>query len=338
MAYTISKPKTLHGQSQRMAPPSGRSPLVGILAENMLRGKDLLGIADLNVQDIELILDVAQLLKLHKFDDTQTMFAKGQTLAMLFEKPSLRTRVTFEAGMIQLGGSAINIEGKLGERESVADVARNLDRWLDGIMARVFDHATLMKLAEFANVPVINGLSDKEHPCQAFADFLTIKEHKQTLDGVKIAFIGDGNNVANSLALMAAKLGCEFVIACPDGYEPDQVLWKMATEIATTTGAKIWKTSSPSEAVSGADVVYTDTWISMGQEAEEAERVKHFAGFQVNCSLLKNAKDDAIVMHCLPAHRGQEITNEVIDGPQSVVFDEAENRLHVQKAIMALLL
>jgi ornithine carbamoyltransferase len=325
-------------QSQRMAPAATRSPLLKVLNENSLRGKDILGIKELSTAEIELILEIAGLLKENKFDDTQTMFAKGQTLAMLFEKPSLRTRVTFEAGMIQLGGSAINIEQKLGERESVADISRNLDRWIDGIMARVFEHQSLVELADNAKIPVINGLSDIEHPCQALADFLTIKEYKSTFAGVKIAFIGDGNNVANSLALMAAKLGADFVIACPKGFEPSKAIWNAALEFAKESGAQLSITNSPTAAVENADVIYTDTWVSMGQESEAAHRAALFAPFQVNAALVAAAKPDAIVMHCMPAHRGQEITDEVMDGPQSVVFDQAENRLHAQKAVISLVM
>jgi ornithine carbamoyltransferase len=325
-------------QSQRMAPPVGKSPLLKVLHEDQLRGRDILGIADLSAKELNLILEVAALLKANKFDDTQTLFGRGQTLAMLFEKPSLRTRVTFEAGMIQLGGSAINLEGKLGERESIPDIARNLDRWLDGIMARVFDHKSLVQLADNAKIPVISGLCDIEHPCQALADFLTLQEHKGEVQGLTIAYIGDGNNVANSLALAAAKLGCNFIVACPTSYEPLKELWEKALQEAKITGAKLTIVNDPVEAVKGADAVYTDTWVSMGMEAESAVREKIFAPYQVNAALLKHAKPDAIVMHCLPAHRGYEITDEVIDGPQSVVFDEAENRLHVQKAILSLVL
>lgn len=325
-------------RSQRMSPPAGRSPLVKILSEDSLRGKDLLSIADFSKEELDLILETAALLKEHKFDETQTLFSKGQTLAMLFEKPSLRTRVTFEAGMIQLGGSAINLEGKIGERESVADIARNLDRWLDGIMARVFDHETLTNLATNANIPVINGLSDLEHPCQAMADFLTMMEHKGNLSGTTIAFIGDGNNVANSLALTAAKLGVNFTIACPEGYEPPAAVWNDVLECAEQSGARVKLTHDPIQGAEGADFIYTDTWVSMGQEAEYAERKNAFAKFQVNGAFIMATSPKALVMHCLPAHRGEEITDEVMDGSQSVVFDQAENRLHVQKAVIALIM
>lgn len=324
--------------SQRMSAPHGRSALNYIFAEDRLRGRDIIGIEQLSKEELLLVVQVANDLKQNKFDGTQTQFSKGQTLAMLFEKPSLRTRVTFEAGMTQLGGSAIYLEGQLGIRESVHDVAKNLDRWLDGIMARTFDHNTVLQLAENAKVPVINGLSDREHPCQAFADFLTLQEHKGKLEGLKLAFVGDGNNVVNSLVLFAAKIGMHFAIACPAGYEPVKDIWAAAMALAESTGSKITITHDPIEAVTGADAVYTDTWVSMGQEEESEKRIKDFDGFQVNSKLLSAAKSDAIAMHCLPAHRGYEITDDVLDGKQSVVFDQAENRLHAQKAVIALTL
>lgn len=258
-------------------------------------------------------------------------------MTMLFEKPSLRTRVTFEAGMTQLGGHAINIETKLGERETIADVGKNLERWVDGIMARTFEHSTVLALAANANVPVINGLSDKEHPCQALADFQTLIEHKGIKD-IKLAYVGDSNNVSNSLLLLAATLGVDFSMGCPHKYEPQASIWMKALELAKISGAEITLSNDPYEAVANADAVYTDVWTSMGQEAEAKEREKIFAPYQLNAELMKHAKSDAIVMHCLPAHRGLEITDEVIDGPNSVVFDQAENRLHAQKAILALVL
>ncbi len=324
--------------SQRMAPPQGRSALADVLGETRLRGRDILGIEQLTAEEIELVLDVAARLKTHKFDETQTLFAKGQTLAMLFEKPSLRTRVTFEAGMTQLGGHAIYLEGKLGIRETVPDVARNLERWIDGIMARTFDHQAVLELAEYAQIPVINGLSDKEHPCQAFADFQTLAERRGELAGLTLSYVGDGNNVAHSLALLAAKVGTHFRLACPEGYEPDAQLWQTALDFASETGAILTLTHNPAEGVENADAVYTDVWASMGQEDEAAERAQIFAPFQVNTTLMAHAKPDALVMHCLPAHRGEEITAEVLDGPNSVVFDQAENRLHAQKAILSLVL
>ncbi len=325
--------------SQRMAPPAReRSDLYDILGETRLRGRDILGIEQLSQDEIGLILDVAARLKTHKFDETQTLFAKGQTLAMLFEKPSLRTRVTFEAGMTQLGGHAIYLEGKLGVRETVPDVARNLERWIDGIMARTFDHQAVLELAEYAQIPVINGLSDKEHPCQAFADFQTLAERKGELAGLTLSYVGDGNNVAHSLALLAAKAGTHFRLACPEGYEPDPQLWQAALGFASETGAALTLTHDPAEGVKDADAVYTDVWASMGQEDEATERAQIFASFQVNAALMAFAKPDALVMHCLPAHRGEEITAEVLDGPNSVVFNQAENRLHAQKAILSLVL
>jgi ornithine carbamoyltransferase len=326
-------------KSQRMqAPEKFISALAKVQSINSLRGMDIMGIAQLSAPEILLILETAALLKANKFDETQTQFAKGQTLAMLFEKPSLRTRVTFEAGMTQLGGNAIFLEGKLGVREAVSDVASNLDRWVDGIMARTFDHQTIVELAANADIPVINGLSDLEHPCQALADFQTIKEQKGSFDGLKIAYVGDSNNVSNSLMLCAAKLGVDFVIGCPPAYSPVPAIWSKAVKAAKKTGAQISVVHDPIVAVADADVVYTDTWVSMGQESESAIREPIFAPYQVNKALLQHAQPDAIVMHCLPAHRGMEITSDVLDGPQSVVLEQAENRLHAQKAILTLVL
>ncbi|MDQ2686542.1 MAG: ornithine carbamoyltransferase [Armatimonadota bacterium] len=321
-----------------MAPPRGHSPLADVLHEHRLRGRDIIGIEQLTRDEILLILDVAARLKANKFDATQTQLAQGQTLAMLFEKPSLRTRVTFEAGMTQLGGHAIYLEGRLGLRETVPDVAHNLDRWIDGIMARTFDHQTVLDLAANAGIPVVNGLSDREHPCQGLADFQTLAERRGKLEGLKLAYVGDGNNVAHSLMLMAAKLGTHFSLSCPEGYEPDAELWQMALGFAAETGATLTLTHDPKEGVADADAVYTDVWASMGQEEETAARAQAFAAFQVNAELVSGAKPDALIMHCLPAHRGEEISAEVLDGPNSVVFDQAENRLHAQKAVLALVL
>ncbi len=339
-AINTAKVTVKSGKPQRMANPEGVSPLAFVLDEHSMRGKDIIGIEQLSATELLLILDVAAKLKANKFDATQTLFAKGQTLTMLFEKPSLRTRVTFEAGMTQLGGHAINIETKLGERETIADVGKNLERWVDGVMARTFEHSTVVALAANANVPVINGLSDKEHPCQALADFQTLIEHKgiKGLKDIKLAYVGDSNNVSNSLLLLAATLGVDFSMGCPHKYEPQASIWMKALELAKISGAEITLSNDPYEAVANADAVYTDVWTSMGQEAEAKEREKIFAPYQLNCELMKHAKPDAIVMHCLPAHRGLEITDEVIDGPNSVVFDQAENRLHAQKAILALVL
>ena len=327
--------------SQRMAPTRGRSALADVLEEPRLRRRDILGIEGLTRDELLLILDVAARLKANKFDETQTQFAKGQTLAMLFEKPSLRTRVTFEAGMTQLGGHAVYLEGRLGVRETVPDVARNLDRWVDGIMARTFDHQAVLELAQSAGIPVINGLSDREHPCQALADFQTLAERTggpDRLAGQTLAYVGDGNNVAHSLMLLAAKVGTHFRLGCPEGYGPDPALWQAALDFAAETGAVLSVTHDPAEAVRDAGAVYTDVWASMGQEEEAAARAQVFAPFQVNAALMAQAKAGALVMHCLPAHRGEEISAEVLDGPQSVVFDQAENRLHAQKAILSLVL
>jgi len=307
-----------------------------------LRGRDLLGINDLTSEECMALLQLAAEMK-------QTTRAGGEVirwkrphlLAMIFEKPSLRTRFTFEAAMVQLGGHAIYLspsEIGLGKRESVADVARNLERWCQAIMARVFAHQTLIELAENAKVPVINALSDLEHPCQALADFQTLIEHKGEAKGKHLVFVGDGNNVAHSLMLLAAKLGTHFTIACPEGYEPNAHILNLAREIAAATGALITVMRDPKEAVRTADAIYTDVWASMGQEHEAEQRKQVFMPYQVNAKLLKAAKPGAMVMHCLPAHRGEEITDEVMDGAQSVVFDQAENRLHAQKAVLAALI
>jgi ornithine carbamoyltransferase len=308
---------------------------------NTLRGRSLTRITDLSSDEVKLLLDAADLLKRTIKEDptAHQSILPGRTLAMIFEKPSLRTRVTFETGMTQLGGHAIYLapsDIQLGVRESIPDVARNISRWCSAIMARVFAHSTIVGLAENASIPVINALCDLEHPCQALADFQAIREHKGDLKGLKLAFIGDGNNVANSLMLFAAKVGTNFAIACPKGYEPLEEVVNTARELAKESGATIEVVNDPFEAVAGADALYTDVWASMGQEAERAERARVFAPYQVNAELVAAAKSDAIVLHCLPAHRGEEITDEVLDGPQSVVLDEAENRLHAQKAVLAL--
>jgi ornithine carbamoyltransferase len=257
----------------------------------------------------------------------------GKTLAMIFEKPSLRTRVTFEVGMTQLGGYAVYLtpnDIRLGERESVADIARNLERWVDFVMARTNAHATLDELATHAKVPVINGLSDMRHPCQVLSDCFTLMERRGRLDGARVAWLGDGNNVANSWIAVAPRFGFAFALACPPGYEPDHA----TVEKARREGATIEISTDPHDALRGADVIYTDVWTSMGQETEAAKRQADFKPYQVNTAALRQAKSDAVVMHCLPAHRGEEVTGEVIDGPQSIVFDQAENRLHVQKGVL----
>lgn len=307
-----------------------------------LKGRDLLSIDDLSPEQCADLLKLAADMKQKSRVGTELVrWKRPHLLAMIFEKPSLRTRFTFEAAMVQMGGHAIYLspnEIGLGKRESVADVARNLERWCQAIMARVFSHQTLAELAEHASVPVINALSDREHPCQALADFQTLIEHRGDPKELHLVFVGDGNNVANSLMLLSAKMGAHFTIACPNGYEPDEAIARRAREIAQQTGAQITVTHEPKEAVRTADAIYTDVWASMGQEHEAEQRKRVFAPFQVNADLLQSAKPGAIVMHCLPAHRGEEITDEVIDGPQSVVFDQAENRLHAQKAVLAALI
>ena len=261
----------------------------------------------------------------------------GKTCALIFEKPSLRTRVTFEVGLIQLGGRGVHLVGReigLGTRESVPDVARNLSLWVDGIMARVYSHSTITELARHASVPVINGLSDREHPCQALADFFTLWERGVDFATVRIAWIGDGNNVCHSIMILGALLGAEIVVACPPGYEPD------AGVVATVRrgGGRLEVTEDARAAARGADVIYTDVWTSMGQEAEHEQRLEAFSRYQVNDTLVGFAKASALVMHCLPAHRGEEITDTVLDSKQSIVLEQAENRLHAQKAVLLHLL
>lgn len=295
---------------------------------------------DLSGEEIRTILELAVQMKRERLSRRTHAALQGGTIALVFEKPSLRTRVTFEVAMHELGGFAVYLgaaEIGLGQRETVADVARNLSRWVDGIVARTFAHRTLEELAEAADVPVVNALSDREHPCQVLADLLTIHEKFGTFRGVTVAWVGDGNNVCHSLLLGAAKVGLRVRVATPEGYAPDPAIVAVARAEAERTGAEIQLVHRPEEAVRGAQVVYTDVWTSMGQEAEREERRRAFAGFQVNRDLLA-ASPGALVMHCLPAHRGEEITDEVLDGPQSIVLDQAENRLHAQKALLALLL
>lgn len=324
--------------ANNVAPFVGATPYQPFVSSTVLRGRDIQTIDELTVQEIELILQCAEVLKSKPKDPAQKTIAEGKTMAMLFEKPSLRTRVTFEVGMQQLGGTALFIEGKLGVREAICDVARNLQRWVDVIMARTFEHDTVLELAQHAQIPVINGLSDLEHPCQALADLLTIKEHKGKLAGLTVAYVGDANNVANSLMIGCLKMGANFVIACPSSFAPSDEVICAAAKASAESGAKLRIMHDPVAAVQRADVVYTDTWVSMGQEHETESRKLVFAPYQVNSTIVREAKPDAIVMHCLPAHRGCEITDEQLDGPQSVVLDQAENRLHAQKAILTLIL
>jgi ornithine carbamoyltransferase len=303
--------------------------------------RHFLAIADLSKTEIENLLDLSLKLKKERAKGGNKPVLAGKTLGMVFQKPSLRTRVSFEMAMHHLGGQAMYLspaEIGLGQRESVPDVARVLAGYVDGIMARVFDHQHVLTLAEHSKVPVINGLSDYNHPCQALADVLTILEHKKRLAGLTVAYVGDGNNVATSLAHLCARLGMNFRIGTPNDYElPTPVVIK-ARELAAESGSQIFETVDPYEAVHEADVVYTDTWTSMGQEAETEKRKAVFPPYQVNATLLSKAKPDAIVMHCLPAHRNHEITDDVADGPNSVIFPQAENRMHAQKAILASLL
>ena len=302
-----------------------------------MKGKDLLSISDLSTEEIRLLISDAVDLKARGWLSR----LNGKTLALIFEKPSLRTRVSFEVAMRQLGGECLYLspaEVGLGKRESVPDVARVLSRYVDVIVARTFSHQTLELLAGSASVPVINALSDLEHPCQALADLLTIYEKKGELEGLTLAFVGDGNNVAHSLLLAASLAGMNFRIASPDGYRVDEKILSLAQGYALGSGAEIFLTEEPGLAVSGADVVYTDVWASMGQEAEAEQRRQVFASYQVNGELLSLAKGDAILMHPLPAHRGEEVAEEVLDSHKSVVFDQAENRMHLQKALLAQIL
>jgi len=297
--------------------------------------KDFLTVLDFTTEEILATFELASNMKANipKYFDA----LKGKTLALIFEKPSLRTRTSFDVGIQQLGGFSIYLspaEINLGKRESVYDVAKNLERMVQGIMIRTFAHQIVEDMSKWSSIPIINGLTDMYHPCQAMADFLTIQEVKGKLQGLKLCYVGDGNNVAHSLMNAGARLGVDVTISCPRGYEPNMIAFQNAVEAAKETGAKIEVVHDPKLAVKGADAVYTDVWASMGQEAEAAERRKIFMPYQVNQELMNNANDDAIFMHCLPAHRGDEVTDEVIDSDYSVVFQEAENRLHAQKAII----
>ncbi len=302
--------------------------------------RDFVSISDFSAAEIDKLFQLSRELKEHMKKGKEHHPLKGDVLAMIFEKPSLRTRVTFETGMVQLGGHAIYLSPQdiqLGKRESVPDVAQNLSRWVNCIMARTFSHETVVDLAKHATVPVINALSDREHPCQILADFLTMLEHKGSLTDLQVSYVGDSNNVCNSMILFAALYGLKLNVAAPRGYEPVQHILERAHEIKRGD-YQITVSNDPKAAVVDADVIYTDVWASMGQESEREERLRIFRDFQVNADLLSRAKDDVIVLHCLPAHRGEEITDEVIDGPHSVVLDEAENRLHTEKALLVTLL
>jgi ornithine carbamoyltransferase len=301
-----------------------------------LRGRDFLSVEDFSRQQISRIFALAAGMKRRPASYSQKL--KGKMLALIFEKPSLRTRTTFAVGMKQLGGDSILLtqaDINLGKRESVYDVAKNLERWVDGIMIRTFAHDICTSIADYADIPVINGLTDLEHPCQALADYFTVMERRKNLQQLKLAYIGDGNNVSHSLMLCAARLGATFFVGTPEGYKPQDQIMMRAKELAEVSGGSIVWTSDPVEAARDADMIYTDAWASMGQEHEADVRKEIFRPYQVNRMLFSNAKPDALFMHCLPAHRGEEVTDEIIDSANSVVFEQAENRLHVQKAILA---
>lgn len=301
--------------------------------------RDFLSVRDFTPEEIHQTLHVAAEMKSHPEKFASSL--RGKTLALIFEKPSLRTRVTFDVGIQQLGGFSVYLspaEINLGKRESIHDVAKNLERMVQGIMIRTFAHQIVVDMANHASIPIINGLTDYLHPCQAMADFLTLQEIKGSLTGLTLCYVGDGNNVAHSLLFAGARLGVNVTVACPEGYKPADEVVRLASDDAASTGATIRVTHDPADGVRGADAVYTDVWASMGQEAEAEARKKIFKPYQVNAALMAKAKKDASFLHCLPAHRGDEVTDDVIDSRASVVFQEAENRLHVQKAILHFLM
>jgi ornithine carbamoyltransferase len=303
-----------------------------------LKGRDFLALADYSPEEIRYLIDLAIDIKRKQKAGEVYQPLRGKTLGMIFEKSSTRTRVSFEVGMYQLGGHALFLSRndiQLGRGEPLWDTAQVMSRYLDGIMIRTFAHRNVIELARGATVPVINGLTDYAHPCQALADYQTVFEHKGRLEGLKIAYIGDGNNMAHSLMIGAAKLGMTVAVASPKGYEPDAETVKLTREVAEQTGGKLILTDNAKEAASEADVLYTDVWASMGMEQEQKEREVAFANFQIDENVAKYAKKDYLFMHCLPAHRGEEVSEGVIDGPNSIIYDQAENRLHAQKAIMA---
>ncbi|QGU00822.1 Ornithine carbamoyltransferase [Candidatus Syntrophocurvum alkaliphilum] len=312
-----------------------------MIIKDHLRGKHFISIHDFSAEDILHILEVGAQLKARQKNEIPHKILEGKTLGMIFQKSSTRTRVAFEVGMYQLGGHALFLSPRdiqIGRGETIKDTAQVLSRMVDGIMIRTFDHDEVIELAKWSCVPVINGLTDLLHPTQIIGDLMTIQEYKDELEGLKCAFIGDGNNVANSLLFGGAKVGMNITIATPEGFEPNDKVLTSAKEDALETGAKLEVIEDPFEAARNADVIYTDVWASMGQEDEADEKENKFKKYQINDHLLSYAKEDAIVLHCLPAKRGKEITNEVMDGPKSVVFEEAENRLHAHKAIMAVLM
>jgi len=311
------------------------------LNKDNFKGRDFISLQDYTAEEIAYLIDVALELKTENKAGIPHPVLQGKTLAMIFTKSSTRTRVSFEVGIYQLGGIGLFLSSRdiqLGRGEPIEDTARVLSRMVDGIMIRTYSHQEVVELAKYSSVPVINGLSDYLHPTQVLADLMTIKEYKGKIQGLKLAYIGDGNNVAHSLLLGCAKMGMQVALASPEGYQPEPEIVRTAQKNAAASGGSVIITTDPVQAAREADVLYTDVWASMGQEAESEARKKVFASYQINAQLLKEAKPEAIVMHCLPAHRGEEITAEVFEGPQSVVFDEAENRLHAHKAIMALLM
>jgi len=316
----------------------------GFLADSMsvnLKGRSLDSLFHLTKEEIEQILKTAALLKSQLLCGEGHPLLKEKTLAMIFEKPSTRTRVSFEVGMWQLGGYALYLNAsdlQLGRGETVADTAQVLSRYVNGIMARVFAHQTIINLVKYSKVPVINGLSDFTHPCQGLSDLFTIYEKKGRLSGLKLAYVGDANNVAHSLLYGCSKVGMDITFGCPKGYEPNPQVVSEARVEGKRSGCKVKLTNDPKEAVKGADIIYTDVWTSMGKEKEREKRVKIFKPYQVNSNLIKEAKEDYLFMHCLPAHRGEEVTDEVADSKNSVIFDQAENRLHAQKALLALII
>ncbi len=317
--------------------PAGASP--STYAQRGVTGRDLISITDFMPDELACSLELAAAMKARPADFRGTLVSKQ--IVLFFEKPSLRTRLTFEAGMNSLGGTSFFVDqtaSRLGAREPLSDIAHNLERWVDGVVLRTFAHETVSSMAMHASIPVINALSELEHPCQAMADMLTLQEQFGDLKNVHLAYVGDGNNVAHSLILAAASLGASISVGTPKGYEPNTAIVDDAKSLAKLTGAKICVTNDAVEAVTGADAVYTDVWTSMGQEAEATARQQVFAPFQVNRKLFSHAAKHAVFMHCLPAHRGDEVAASVIDSPRSVVFDQAENRLHIQKAILVLLL
>jgi len=300
--------------------------------------RDFINITDFSTEEINEIFELTAKMKAYVKKGKEYTPLKGKNMAMIFAKPSARTRISFETGMSQMGGHAIYLGPNdigIGKREAVKDIARVISRYDDVIMARLFEHAHMLEMAKYATVPVINGLTDLNHPCQVMADIFTVLEHRQHLNDLKVAFIGDGNNVANSWINLTARLPMHFVLASPSGYDPDETILNNARNVGIS---RIDILRDPIEAVHDADVIYTDVWASMGQEEEAEQRRRDFMPFQINSELMKHAKKESLVMHCLPAHRGDEITDDVIDGPNSIVFDEAENRMHVQKAIIVKLM